>query len=196
MRTRTSLILAAALIAAGTGQRSVRADGIPFSTNGTPLVLEARNVPQVLTNLGYRDTKMSDGAWYVTVARPTLTIPVSLEVSGDRTTLWFKAKLGAVDTAHLPASAYRDLLSRRTSGSHFFFCDCPKCESSAEKDLMIAQSSGNRFVTQAYLRGELDEFVNTVVRLDKIWRRALDHSHSYGSRRDPFSTVHARLHAR
>ncbi|MBS1718315.1 MAG: hypothetical protein JSS72_11345 [Armatimonadetes bacterium] len=119
----------------------------------------------MLTNLGLEPKPLSKG-FLIAIKQGTWTVNIQVVLSGDKSKLGLNANLGKVDDPDsVTAAQWKSLLisNQDIDPSSFYFSD-------TAKKLYLHRVLDNRAVTPPYLKHQIDEFTNNIVKTSDLWK--------------------------
>lgn len=124
----------------------------------------------MLKGLGYEPEAAGDSAQRVTVERDKFTFRITFSVSGNTKKVWMSSYLVEIpDLTRVPSSALTGvLLSNGDIGpAHFYLV-----KTGDKHWLKIGFALDNRNITPAYLRSEMDWFMDRMSDTATLWDKA------------------------
>ncbi len=132
--------------------------------------ITAESLPKLLSSLGYEPTKVGETTQRLTIERDKFKFVLNLSVSGNAKKVWMSSYLVEIpDLSKVPARLYSDLLlsNSEVGPAHFYLVKV------GEKNwLKMGFALDNRNITPAYLRGEIDWFLERMSQTAKLWDKA------------------------
>lgn len=130
----------------------------------TAAQLNDEKLRQMLDGMGLEPKALSQG-FVVTVRRDAWTTYVQLVISPDQGKIGLNANLGVVENPDaVTAGQWRALLgANQDIDPSSFYYDVPK------KKLFLHCVMDNREVTPAYLRSQIDKFVENLTSTQTLW---------------------------
>ncbi|RYG24621.1 hypothetical protein EON82_10050 [bacterium] len=130
----------------------------------------AETLPKLLSGLGYEPTKVDQAIQRITIERDKFTFRLNFSVSGNTKKVWMSTYLVELpDLSKVPAKSLADaLLTNSEIGpAHFYLAKV------GEKVwLKMGFALDNRNITPAYLRGEIDWFLERLAEKAPVWDKA------------------------
>src|ERR1051325_4050714 len=120
-------------------------------------ILTEDGLKQMLDNMGYEPKKLGKG-YLLSIKRDSWTYNMQLVLSSDHSKLGFNSNLGIVENPEsITAEQWKNLLiSNGNIDPSFFFFD------KDTKKLYLHRVLDNRAIDPAYLRQQIDGFVNNI----------------------------------
>jgi len=162
---KLAAILLAALFVSTTGMCPPLATAAPIQSSAIVSgQLDDEKLRQMLDAMGFEPKALSKG-FLITIKRDAWTTYIQLVISKDQAKIGLNANLGVVENPDsITAAQWRALLgANRDIDPSSFYYDVD------QKKLYIHRVMDNRAVTPAYLRIQIDNFVDNMKSTEALW---------------------------